>query len=161
MRKQNVTFAVLLILAGAALLARLYVPELNILFVWPNWGFALAGFLILSALINRSGGLAVLGSLLAGVCVNLICQEATGGLIWLSMLAFLGVGLVLSSIFDPRHPNDWRSGLTLVVIALAIFLIAGGGNLLPALDQQIVGPALLIALGLVLLISALSRKNKA
>ena len=77
--------------------------------------------MILLAAVNRSGGLTVLGSLLAGFATNLIIQDFYGGTVWLSMLTFLGVGLILANWFDYQKNGDWRAGLTLILLSLVIF----------------------------------------
>lgn len=161
MKRDRITFAVILILVGAALVARqhLPLPELEILFVWPYWGFLVAGLLLILALIQRNGGLAVLAALLTGVCANILLQKQFGGLVWLSMLAFLGVGMILSSWTDRNKKGEWRSGLTLVIISAVVFLLAGGTKLLPWPTVKDYWPVGLIVLGLILLISNVSQKR--
>ncbi|HNY83415.1 MAG TPA: hypothetical protein PKK82_01035 [Anaerolineaceae bacterium] len=160
MKRDRITVAIILILAGVALLARQHLPNLEFLFVWPYWGFLVAGLLLILAWIQRNGGLAVLAALLTGACANILLQKQFGGLVWLSMLAFLGVGMMLSSWIDRSKKGEWRSGLTLVIISAAVFLLAGGSKILPWPMVRAYWPAGLIALGLILLISNLSRQSK-
>jgi hypothetical protein len=160
MKKDNITFAIILIVVGVALMARQFVPSIEFLFRWPNWGFLVAGLLLVLSLIHRDGGLAVLASLLAGACVNVLLQGQTSGLIWVSMLAFLGVGIMLSGWIEPKKTGEFRSGLVLVVISAVVFLLAGGTKYLPWPNVTNYWPVGLVLLGLILLISALSSKRQ-
>lgn len=160
MKKDNITLAVILIVVGVALMARQFLPSIEFLFGWPNWGFLVAGLLLVLSLIHRDGGLAVLASILAGACVNVLLQDQLGGLIWVSMLAFLGVGIILSSWIDPKKPREWYSGLVLVIISVVVFLLAGGTKYLPWPNVTNYWPIGLVILGLLLLISSLSSKHK-
>ncbi|MGI6251186.1 MAG: hypothetical protein ACOYKD_07510 [Anaerolineaceae bacterium] len=160
MKRERITFALLLIIIGGALMARQFYPQIDWVFLWPNWGLALGLLMILLAAVNRSGGLTVLGSLLAGFATNLIIQDFYGGTVWLSMLTFLGVGLILANWFDYQKNGDWRAGLTLILLSLVIFMLTGGTNYLPWPQVTTWWPVGLIVLGLIVLISAFGKKRK-
>jgi hypothetical protein len=158
MKKDNFTLAVVLIVVGVALMARQLVPAIEFLFIWPIWGFLVAGLLLALGLIHHDGGLAVQASLLAGVCVNVLLQRQTSVIIWISMLAFLGIGIMLSGLIEPKNPDELRSGLILVVISIVVFMVAGGTKYLPWPMVTNYWPAGLVGLGLILLVSSLRSK---
>ena len=159
MKKDNLTLAIIMIVVGIALMARQLVPSIRFLFEWPNWAFLVAALLLALSLVNRDGGLAILASLLAGAGVNVFLQSQTSGLVWISMLAFLGLGIILSGLIEPKKPGEIRAGLVLMVISLVVFLLTGGTKYLPWPNVTSYWPIGLVVLGLILLVNALTTKK--
>lgn len=158
MKNDNNTFAVILLVVLVTLMIRQFVPGLRYLFDWPRWGFLVAGVLILIASFQRNGELALVAGLLAGVSANLLLQRQMGLIIWASMLAFLGVGVIISEWIEPKKSGEVRSGLVLMIISVVVFLLAGGTKYLPWSDVELYWPIGLVILGLLFLINARSSK---
>lgn len=158
MYKENNTLAVILIVVGVALMVRKFVPELGFLFEWPTWGFLVAGLLILLGSIQRDGELAFVASLLAGVSVNVLLQRQMGLMVWVSMLTFLGVGIMLSGLIEPKKPGEIRSGFVLVITSVVVYLLAGGTEYLPWPHVTTYWPVGLVIIGLLILVSTRSSK---
>ncbi|MFZ3069704.1 MAG: hypothetical protein WA110_01085 [Anaerolineaceae bacterium] len=158
--RENITFGILLILIGGALIARQFYPSLEILFQWPYWGIAAGVLLIGSSAILQEGGWAILGSLLAGVAVNVLLRERLGAGLWVSMLAFLGLGIMLADLVDKQGKSEWRSGLALIFIAVILFLISGSTELLPWPQLTSYWPLALILIGVAFIVTSLSDRKK-
>ncbi|MFZ3152106.1 MAG: hypothetical protein WA116_10565 [Anaerolineaceae bacterium] len=160
-KKGNIALGIDLILIGSALLTRQFYPQVALFFTWPYWGFALAALLIISAILMQEGGWVIFGVLLAGVAANILLQPQLGGIVWVSILAFLGIGLIISALVDKREKDNWRSGLALIIIALLAFLIFREGGPLPWSQLNNYWPIALIVFGLVILFSSVfGNQNK-
>lgn len=160
MKKDNISFAIIVIVAGVMLTLRKFVSQIDFMFLWPNWGFLVAGLLLLLGGVNRNGSLAMLASLMAGVCLNVLLQPRVGSVIWVSMLAFFGVGSMLSGLIEHKRPGEIQSGLKMVAISAVVFLLAGGAKWVPWSQVSDYWPVGLVLLGVYLLIRALKEKEK-
>lgn len=162
-KRSGITIGILLILLGLYFLARHFFPSLLPEPSWPWFLIGLGAIFILSAIISRSGGLAVPGAILCGLggifyYQNLLADFTSWKYMWALIPGFVGVGIVLSGIIDGHGRSAWGGGLILIVISLALFFVFGGTF---GLSQQFVDywPVVLIAIGLIIILSNLFRKK--
>ncbi|MDI7277316.1 MAG: hypothetical protein QME94_15170 [Anaerolineae bacterium] len=156
--------ALLLIVLGAALLVAEFTPGWQHLISgerdWPLSVIAVGVLLLVIGFIAGAPGMAVPGCVVGGIGGLLYWQNATHqweswAYAWALIPGFVGIGLLLSALLQWRS-DELKAGAWLVFISLALFSIfasAFGGI-------SIFGPywpALLIALGLVLLLRSLLR----
>jgi len=161
--KGGIIVGLVIIAVGALLLANQY---LNFPFDLFSGNFVLvtlgAIFLILALFTGRNG-LAVPGSILAGIGAIMLVQEMPGNLLdwsyaWTLIPGFVGIGVLLSGLLDRSHPRFDSGGLVLVAISAAGFLMFGGFLGL-GWDAAQYWPVLLIVAGVVVLFSALFKRK--
>jgi vacuolar-type H+-ATPase subunit I/STV1 len=158
-RNNRIFLGVILILAGALLLSRELWPELFQFWDWPFFIIGLGGFFLLWAVFSGAGGLAVPGSILAGIGGILYYQNLTGdweswAYIWALIPAFVGVGVILSGIIDRNYKEAFTGGLILLMISGILFFAFGEFFGLRTEVTQY-WPVLLIILGVIALVRAL------
>lgn len=159
-KRQQIAFGALLFLIGAALFARQYLPALEPFLDWPLLLLPLGLLGLVSSAILQHGGWLIASALLTGIGANLWAERALDSGTWVSMLAFLGLGLILADLFDPDKKDAWRPGLILIALSAALFLLLGGKQYLPWPRLTAFWPLALALLGLVFILSGLFRKKK-
>jgi hypothetical protein len=164
-RKNSIALGIILILFGAFLLVREFYPQLFPNWEWPFFIIGLGGFFLLWAIFSGTGGLAVPGSILAGIGGIFYYQSLTGdweswSFIWALIPAFVGVGIIIGGIIDQNYKEAFSGGLILLLISGILFFAFGSAfGLQPEITKY--WPVLLIVLGLIALARALfSSKRK-
>lgn len=158
-RNNRIFLGVILILAGALLLSRELWPELFQFWDWPFFIIGLGGFFLLWAIFSGAGGLAVPGSILAGIGGILYYQNLTNdweswAYIWALIPGFVGVGVILSGIIDRNFKEAFTGGLILLMISGTLFFAFGEFFGLRTEVTQY-WPVLLIFLGVIAQVRAL------
>ena len=163
--KNGVALGIILIILGLLFLAKEIAPQYFQFWEWPFFIIGLGGVFLLWAIFSGTGGLAVPGSLLAGIGGILYYQNLTGdweswSFIWALIPAFVGVGIIIGGIIDHNYKEAFNGGLILLLISGIIFFAFGSAfGLQPEITKY--WPALLIVLGLIALARALfSGKRK-
>jgi len=159
-RRQQIAFGAVLFLIGGGLLARQFVPALEPLMGWPLMLIPLGLLGIVGAAILQRGEWLIVCALLTGIGFNLWAASHLNDSVWVSMIAFLGFGLLLASLFDPTEKHSWRQGLTLIALSAGLFLLIGGKLFLPFPRLNSYSPALVALIGAVLILTGLFRKKK-
>lgn len=158
-QKSSIFWGVLLILLGILLLSRELWPEFFQFWDWPFFIIGLGALFILWAIFSGTGGLAVPGSILAGIggilyYQNLTSDWASWAYIWALIPGFVGIGVILSGIIDRNYKEAFSGGLILLLISGVLFFAFGEFFGLQAEITQY-WPALLILLGVIALVRAL------
>jgi hypothetical protein len=134
MRRGNrvsLVFGILLILAGIGFFIFYNNPQLQgqieAIWAWPLSFVVLGGFLFLLGLILGEPGMGIPAVIVSGLGGILYYQVQTGDWVsWLYMWAlipgFVGIGIILASIFEGRWSYIWR-GLDLVLISAVLYMI--------------------------------------
>jgi hypothetical protein len=167
--RTSLVFGIILILAGIAFFLIRSNPQLQRqieeIWAWPLWFVVLGGFLLLLGLILGEPGMCIPAVIVSGLGGIFYYQFQTGDwmswtYMWALIPGFVGIGIILASIFERRWSYIWR-GLDLVLISAVLYLIFaslfGGIKFLGPY-----GPAiLLILLGVYVLIrGSISRKKQ-
>ncbi len=162
-QRSSLAAGLVLILVGGLLLAVQFVPGLQDWYEalgWPLYLFAVAGGLLLIGILTGAPGMAVPACIVGGIGGIFYWQNATNNweswtYIWALIPGFVGVGIVISGLFGPKHERGEtiRGGLSTIAVSAVLFLVFGsffgGLNLLGAY-----WPVLLIGLGVLLLINS-------
>lgn len=164
-RKNSIALGIILILFGAFMLVREIYPQLLPNWEWPFMIIGLGVVFLLWAIFSGTGGLAVPGSILAGIGGIFYYQNLTGdweswSFIWALIPAFVGVGIIIGGIIDRNYKEAFSGGLTLLLISgILLFAFGSAFGLQPEVTKY--WPVLLIVLGLIALARALfSSKRK-
>lgn len=168
MRLSSIIAGLILILVGLFFLLLPVFPNLadsiNIELTWPMIIVGVGGLFLLGAFIG-SPGLAVPGSIVAGIGLMLYYQNAndaweTWGYSWALIPGFVGVGVVIQETLEGRASKGLRAGGQLIVISLVMFVIFGAlvGRLL---NFTLAAALVLIGLGLWQLVKVLLGGNRA
>jgi len=158
-RKTNIFLGILLVVFGILLLAREIWPQFFPDWDWPFIIIGLGVVFLLWAIFSGAGGLAVPGSILAGLGGIFYYQNLTGDweswtYIWALIPGFVGLGVILSGIIDRNYKEAFSGGLILLLISGVLFFAFGQAfGLQPEITKY--WPALLILLGLIALVRAL------
>ena len=164
-RRSSLALGLVLILLGGWFLAVQLVPGLR---GWVeanlDWPLAIVGvgvLLLLFGLFVGAPGMAVPACVVGGIGGLLFWQNATDNweswsYTWALIPGFVGVGVILSGLFEGNVRGSMRGGSELILISIILFVIAGSlfGQL------GLLGtywPALLILLGLFILVRGLFR----
>jgi hypothetical protein len=161
--KGAIIVGIVIIAVGALLLARPYLPYQLDIFQGNFVLIVLGAIFLLLALFSGRNGLAVPGSILAGIGVILYVQELPGNMLnwsyaWTLIPGFVGVGVLLSGLLDRSQPHFDSGGLVLLAISVAGFLMFGGALGL-GWDAAQYWPVLLIVAGVAVLFSALFKRK--
>jgi hypothetical protein len=163
-QKSGIVGGIILILLGLLFLASEIFPDLFSFWEWPFIIVLVGLVFLLWAVIGGVGGLAIPGSILAGIGGILYYQNAynawgTWSYIWALIPGFVGVGILLSGLIDRDFKDRFFGGLSLLVISAILFFAFGSFfGMTPAISKY--WPVLLIVLGLISLIKALVRNQK-
>ncbi len=158
--RTQLVLGILLILAGAWVVADRSVPDFHNLFArylqWPFTLVAIGVGLLLLGLILGAPSMAVPAAITAGIGGIFIYQDthndyASWSYMWTLIPGFVGVGSVLAGLLGDNLRHNLRRGLNLMVISAVLFLVfsslLGDWNLLGSFGPAIV----LILLGLYVL----------
>ncbi len=162
-RRASVTSGVILIILGIFFLAREIFPELLGFFEWPFFIVGLGVIFILAAILSNRGGLAIPGAILTGIGGILYAQNSFLGFsswqfMWALIPGFVGIGILISGIIDGHLRRSLGGGFSLILISLVMFFVFGGNF---GLDPEFVKywPVILIAFGLIIVISEFAKKG--
>ena len=164
-RRSSLAGGLVLILLGALFLAVQLVPGLQDWLEWPLIIVGIGVLLLIIGLLTGVPDMAIPACIVGGIGGLLYWQNATGNweswtYAWALIPGFVGVGIVLSGLLSGQVRQAVSGGGTLILISLVMFLIAG--SFFGALGLGPLGdywPALLIALGLLILIQGLFRRR--
>lgn len=164
MKRENLTWGLLLILLGGAFLVFQLFPDL---FGGFNWTWIIIGMgiiFVVASLLSRVGGLMIPGAILTGLGFIFIWQDRTDNwdswaYIWTLIPGFVGLGMLIGGLYDRELRQARGAGLFLIVLSLIGLAIFGG---LFGLDVSILRywPVLLIILGGYILLRALLRPGE-
>ncbi|HEY9122586.1 MAG TPA: hypothetical protein VIM80_06285 [Brevefilum sp.] len=163
-RRASVVSGFFLILLGILFLIREIAPQYFQFWDWPFIIIGLGLLFIIWAIASGTGGLAVPGSILAGLGGIFYYQNMTGDweswtYIWALIPGFVGLGIIISSLIDRNFKQSISAGLILILIsAIMLFSFGAAFGLDPEFTKY--WPALLIALGLISLVRALVAGSK-
>ena len=162
--KSGIVGGIILILLGLLFLASEIFPDLFSFWEWPFIIILVGLVFLLWAVIGGVGGLAIPGSIVAGIGGILYYQNAynawgTWSFIWALIPSFVGVGIMLSGLIDRDFKNRFFGGLSLLVISAILFFAFGSFfGMTPEISKY--WPVLLVVLGLISLIKALVKNQK-
>jgi hypothetical protein len=156
----------LLVLVGGWLMAIQIVPELKgwsgVFSEWPMSIIGVGILLLVLGLLFNTPGLAIPACIVGGIGGILLYQTRTGDLaswsyIWSLIPGFVGVGVLLTGLFEGKLRRAFSSGIWLIFISAVLFIIFGAflGGVKPLADFW---PVLIILLGLWLIGRAIFRK---
>ena len=162
-KKQSFIWGFLLVLIGGMLLADQLLPSWTINFDWPWIVMGVGLVFLLFAVLTRTGGLAIPGSIISGIGSILYYQNLTGNwetwqFAWALIPGFVGVGIALGTLISPQEFKDgWQASLILLVISAVLFMIFGGSSFF-GWNTQFVWPVVIIVFGFFMLIRGFLRK---
>ena len=162
-KKQSFIWGFLLVLVGGLLLADQLLPAWSFNFEWPWIIIGVGLVFLLFAVLMRTGGLAIPGSIISGIGGILYYQNLTNNwetwqFAWALIPGFVGIGIALATIISPKEFRDgWQSSLTMLVISAVLFMIFGGSSFFNW-DTQFVWPVIIIVFGFFMLIRGFLRK---
>jgi hypothetical protein len=163
-RKSAIVGGVILILLGLLFLANEIFPNIFNFWSWPFILIAVGLVFLFWAIFSQTGGLAVPGMILSGLGAIFYYQTFTENweswsYIWALIPGFIGLGVFLGGIIDKKFKEGLNSGLTLILISAILFFAFGSAF---GLQHGIImyWPVLLVALGVIALIRALTSKKK-
>jgi hypothetical protein len=158
---------IILILLGICFLFVQLVPGLsNLVRIELSWPVIVIGvgiFLFLFGLLANEPGMSVPACVVGGIGCILYWQNLTNNweswaYVWTLIPGFVGVGILISGIWEGQFRSSWSSGSSLLVISLIMFLIFG--SLFGHLPFGDYWPVLIILLGLWLFIRTLFRTRR-
>ncbi|MFP3853428.1 MAG: hypothetical protein ACLFWD_03935 [Anaerolineales bacterium] len=166
--RSSIGLGLILILAGALLLAIRLVPEfgawMEANFAWPFYLIGFGAALLIWGLTSGATGLLVPASIVAGIGGLLYWQTVTGNFsswayAWSLIPGFVGFGILLMGLLDPGKRDQIQASGWLMLISVILFFIFGsifgGADLLGPY-----WPILLIGLGLLLLAQSARSRDK-
>ena len=158
----------LVLVVGVLLLVWQFAPSLHgriqIYWSWPLTIAAVGVGLLLFGLLVGAPGIAVPACIVGGIAGILYYQYYTGDwaswmYVWTLIPGFVGVGAVLSGLLGETPRKSIREGATMVLIAAALFFVAGAAT---GRIGWLGGywPVVLIGWGVVIILRMLVRKRK-
>ncbi len=167
--RRNITGGLVLILLGAFFIFWQLAPEsitgwFDSHFSWPFYIILPGLAFILIALITGVGGLAVPGSIIAGIGGILYYQNLTGDWVswayaWVLIPGFVGFGILLGSFLSRDMRSERRNGLTMFAISTLIALVLWAAFHSGMAGTGTVWAVILIVLGGYLLLSSFFRRR--
>ncbi|MBP6786329.1 MAG: hypothetical protein KA170_01985 [Candidatus Promineofilum sp.] len=159
MKRDNLVWGIILIVAGGAFLLNQLFAGLFDWFSWPWIMVGLGALFILASVLGRVGGLMVPGAILMGLGGIFLYQVRSGNweswaYIWTLIPAFAGLGMVLGGLYDPEMRPARNAGLIMVAAGLVGYAVFGGAF---GLDPSVLRfwPVLLILFGMWVLFKAM------
>jgi len=170
MRRNSIVAGIILILVGLFFLLFPLFPNLsgviNIADQWPLIIVGVGALFLFSALIGTPG-LAIPGSIITGFGCLLYYQNSNDAweswaYAWALIPGFVGIGIIIANALEGNAGRGLRSGGTLIIISLVLFL-AFGAFLGGGINFSVLWAILFIGLGLRLVIKTLrgGRTNEA
>ncbi len=165
--RNGVVWGVLLILLGGFFLVTRLNPELFGFVQWPFFIIGIGLVFLFSAILTRTGGLAIPGCIISGIGGILYWQTLTGrweswSYIWTLIPGFVGLGVIFAGLLDRNRPHFDTGGLVLMAISAMGFMAFGSafGALFGfSFDMGTLWPLFLIGIGVITLISAIFRRR--
>lgn len=164
MKRENIIWGVILILAGLGFLAYQLFPNVFAGFGWPWLLVVVGAIFVVTSLLTRSGGTIVPGVILLGIGAVLLYQTRTGNweswaYLWPLMPGLAGLGLFLGSFIDREMRPARLVGLIMLAAALVLLAVFGG---LFGLTPEILRfwPVLLILIGAIIFFRALRPRSE-
>ena len=158
MKRENIVWGIILILAGLGFLAYQLFPNVFAGFGWPWLLVVVGAIFVVTSLLTRSGGTIVPGVILLGIGAVLLYQTRTGNweswaYLWPLMPGLAGLGLFLGSFIDREMRPARKGGLIVMLVSAILFVIFSGFF---GLDTGLLRfwPVLLIILGVVVFFRA-------
>lgn len=163
----NLAVGILLILVGGWLLAAQFFPQLKfwntIDLPWPFWIVVLGAALLVLGLLTGNPEMAVPATIVTGIGGILWYQSLSGDwgswiYLWALIPGFVGVGILLAGLLEGSFRARLSNGLWLIVISLVLVTVFGflfGSGMI-----SIYWPVALIAIGLLLLVQPLLRRQR-
>lgn len=160
-RRSALAGGIALILGGVLFLIIQIVPGWENWLEWPMFIIGVGVLLLVIGLVTGATGMTIPACVVGGIGGILYYQNATGdwtswAFAWSLIPGFVGVGIILSGLFEGNLRRQLREGGQLILISLIMFTIAG--SLSGALGLSGLGkywPVLLIALGVLILVGRL------
>lgn len=166
-RRSRLVLGLILILIGAGLLALQLVPGLDawfdVRFEWPLIIVGIGVLMLFLGLLFGAPDMAVPATVIAGIGGLLYWQALTGrweswAYVWTLIPGFVGLGMILAGLFGGSMRSSIREGTRLILVSLVLFVIFGSiSGALGFLGDY--WPVLLILLGLLFLVQALTRRR--
>ncbi len=166
MKRGQLIWGIILIAAGAAFFAFQFIPGLFDAFSWPWIMIAIGLVFVIASLLSRIGGLMIPGIIVSGLGGIFLWQEGPGdpaswSYIWTLIPGFVGIGLLIGSLYDPDMREGRGAGIGLIIFSAIAFALFGGFF---GLDSNLLQywPVLLIVAGAFVLLRSLlgSRETK-
>lgn len=164
MKRDNVIWGIILILAGVAFLLGQLFPGL---FGWFSWPWILLGLGVvftIGSLITRAGGMMIAGLVNLGLGGIFLYQNATGdwdswAYVWTLIPVFAGLGMFIGGLYDRGLRHVRPVSLMMILVGLIFFAIFAGAF---GFDVNILRywPVLLILIGLWVLFQAMRPRKK-
>jgi hypothetical protein len=163
-RKSAIVGGIILILLGLLFLASEIFPGIFSFWSWPFILVTIGLVFLIWAIFSGTGGLAVPGMVLSGLGGIFYYQTASGNwtswsYIWALIPGFVGLGILLGGLIDRKFKNAINGGLTLLLISAVMFFAFGYAFGLRH-DITMYWPVLLVILGVVALVRALTSKKR-
>jgi hypothetical protein len=160
-RRSALAGGIALILGGVLFLIIQIVPGWEGWLEWPMFVIGVGVLLLVIGLVTGATGMAIPACVVGGIGGILYYQNASDdwtswSFAWSLIPGFVGVGIILSGLFEGKLRRQLREGGQLILISLIMFTIAG--SLSGALGLSGLGeywPVLLIALGVLILLGRL------
>lgn len=162
-KRKGYIWGILLVLFGAFLLVKELFPGLDQIVDWPWIIMGVGAVFLLFAVLTRTGGLAVPGSIVGGIGAILFYQNLTGNwdswaYMWALIPGFVGIGIGLGRLISPQEfKGSGSSSLFLIALSMIMFVVFGGNRIL-GWQLEFMWPAIIILVGLFLLVRGLVRK---
>jgi hypothetical protein len=161
MRRSSILGGIVLILVGVFFLLLPYFPNLSgVIDISLHWPLIIVGvgLLFLFAALLGAPGLAIPGSIVTGIGGMLYYQNAyeawsSWAYSWTLIPGFVAIGIIIARTIEGRFSAGLRSGGTLLIISLLMFL-AFGTFLSRGISFGVLWAILFIALGLRLLLKS-------
>ena len=160
-KRSSIASGVILIFVGTLLLALQFLPDdvtarLDFARQWPLILVGVGALFFFGA-VGGTPGMAVPGAIVGGLGAMMYVQTATDSwdswsYAWALILVFIGVGTILARGLEGKWRRGWSEGGRLTILGLALFGIFGAFlGAWPGLNRDLLWPAALIFLGLLLL----------
>lgn len=164
MKRDNLIWGVILILAGVAFLLNQLFPALFGWFSWPWILIGLGAVFTVGSLLSRVGGMMIPGLILLGLGGIFIYQSTTGNweswsYVWALMPVLAGLGMFIGGLYDRELRHVRPVALMMMLVGLILFAVFAGAFGLQ-LDILRYWPVLLILVGLFVLFQSMRPRKK-
>ena len=165
--RSNLALGLILLIIGGWLLVTRQVPSLQAWmednFTWPMWTIGAGVLVLLIGLLTNAPGMAVPASIIAGIGGILYYQNNSSDWVswsyaWALIPAFVGVGMILAAVLGGKPGKAYREALEPITFGLTAFVIIGSFFNAFTGVWGVIAPAILIAVGAILLVRNFLRK---